>query len=76
MRFWSYLSPYSQGLIDFEKEIARLNDKKAKLEAKTTKLNEKMSRPNYETHAPQDVKEKDLETVGWLSYFIQNLSVW
>ncbi|KAG5856231.1 hypothetical protein ANANG_G00005850 [Anguilla anguilla] len=50
-----------KGLIDPEKELAKLAAKKADLERQTEKLNEKMEKSDYKEKVPAKVQEQDGE---------------
>jgi valyl-tRNA synthetase len=54
------------GLIDFQKEIASAQGKKAKLLDNFRKLDEKMKAPTYSTKVPANVQEKERERLGQL----------
>lgn len=53
----------SQGLIDIEKEVAKLLAKKGDLEKQVEKLSEKMSKSDYKEKVPLKVQEQDAEKV-------------
>lgn len=53
----------SQGLIDIEKEVAKLVAKKSDLEKQVEKLSEKMSKSDYKEKVPLKVQEQDAEKV-------------
>lgn len=54
----------SQGLIDVEKEVAKLLGKKADLEKQIKNLSEKISKGDYKEKVPVKVQEQDAEKVG------------
>lgn len=53
-----------QGLIDVEKEVAKLMVKKTDLEKQIEKLGEKISKGDYKEKVPVKVQEQDAEKVG------------
>ena len=53
-----------QGLIDVDKEVAKLLGKKVELEKQIEKLSEKISRGDYKDKVPIKVQEQDAEKVG------------
>lgn len=52
-----------QGLIDVEKEVAKLMTKKSDLEKQMEKLREKMAKSDYKEKVPVKVQEQDAEKV-------------
>lgn len=50
-----------QGIIDVAKEITKLNDKKAKLDTQVQKLDDAMSKPDYERKVPLGVRTNNAE---------------
>jgi len=54
---------YSQGLIDLDKEIAKLKAKRADQTKKLAALKEKMSKPAYQSKVPEAVRLSDAEKV-------------
>ena len=52
-----------QGLIDVEKEVAKLSTKKGELEKQMDKLKEKMAKNDYKEKVPVKVQEQDAEKV-------------
>lgn len=54
----------SQGLIDVEKEVAKLLGKKTDLEKQIKNLSEKVSKGDYKEKVPVKVQEQDAEKVG------------
>ena len=52
-----------QGLIDVEKEMAKLMTKKAELQKQMEKLREKMDKSDYKEKVPGKVQELDAEKV-------------
>ena len=52
-----------QGLIDAEKEIAKLGDKKTKLSNQLKKLQEAAAIPDYITKVPENVRTQNTEKV-------------
>lgn len=52
-----------QGLIDVEKEVAKLMTKKGDLEKQMEKLREKMAKSDYKEKVPVKVQEQDAEKV-------------
>lgn len=60
----SSIPPSPQGLIDVEKEVAKLVGKKAELEKQIEKLSEKLSKGDYKEKVPIKVQEQDAEKVG------------
>ncbi|KAK7887022.1 hypothetical protein WMY93_026643 [Mugilogobius chulae] len=50
-----------KGLIDVEKEVAKLMTKKADLEKQMEKVKEKMAKSDYKDKVPQKVQEQDAE---------------
>uniref|UniRef100_A0A665VVH6 Valine--tRNA ligase n=1 Tax=Echeneis naucrates TaxID=173247 RepID=A0A665VVH6_ECHNA len=63
---FSFTSPFvsPQGLIDVEKEVAKLMTKKGDLEKQMEKLREKMAKNDYKEKVPVKVQEQDAEKVG------------
>lgn len=55
--------PLHQGLIDVEKEVAKLTTKKGELEKQMEKLEEKMKKSDYSEKVPAKVQEQDAEKV-------------
>lgn len=55
---------FLQGLIDVEKEVAKLLTKKGDLEKQMEKLREKMVKNDYKEKVPVKVQEQDAEKVG------------
>uniref|UniRef100_A0A8C4DI94 valine--tRNA ligase n=1 Tax=Dicentrarchus labrax TaxID=13489 RepID=A0A8C4DI94_DICLA len=53
-----------KGIIDVEKEVAKLMTKKGDLEKQMEKLTEKMSKSDYKEKVPVKVQEQDAEKVG------------
>ena len=53
-----------QGLIDVEKEVAKLMTKKGDLGKQMEKLREKMAKSDYKEKVPVKVQEQDAEKVG------------
>lgn len=65
-----YLHPlFPQGLIDVEKEVAKLMTKKGDLEKQMEKLREKMAKNDYKEKVPVKVQEQDAEKVGKIDWF-------
>lgn len=64
IRYNSSVPPSPQGLIDVEKEVAKLVGKKAELEKQIEKLSEKLSKGDYKEKVPIKVQEQDAEKVG------------
>lgn len=62
--------PRSQGLIDTEKELAKLTAKKGDLERQMEKLNEKMEKSDYKEKVPAKVQEQDAEKVSGGNHFL------
>lgn len=58
------IPPWSQGLIDVEKEVAKLDGKRAELEKQIEKLSDKISKGDYKEKVPVKVQEQDAEKVG------------
>lgn len=56
--------PRPQGLIDMEKEVAKLVTKRGDLEKQMEKLREKMAKNDYKEKVPVKVQEQDAEKVG------------
>ena len=52
-----------QGLIDAEKEILKLGDKKTKLSNQLKKLQEAATKPDYITKVPENVRMQNTEKV-------------
>lgn len=52
-----------QGLIDVEKEVAKLTTKKGEVEKQMEKLEEKMKKSDYREKVPVKVQEQDAEKV-------------
>uniref|UniRef100_H3CRE9 Valine--tRNA ligase n=1 Tax=Tetraodon nigroviridis TaxID=99883 RepID=H3CRE9_TETNG len=50
-----------KGLIDVEKEVAKLEGKRAELEKQIEKLSEKISKSDYKEKVPEKVQEQDAE---------------
>lgn len=68
-----FFSP-PQGLIDVEKEVAKLMTKKGDLEKQMEKLREKMGKNDYKEKVPVKVQEQDAEKVGkgnWLDRILR-----
>lgn len=66
--------PPPQGLIDVEKEVAKLMTKKGDLEKQMEKLREKMGKNDYKEKVPVKVQEQDAEKVGkgnWLARILR-----
>uniref|UniRef100_A0A7N8WPF3 Valine--tRNA ligase n=1 Tax=Mastacembelus armatus TaxID=205130 RepID=A0A7N8WPF3_9TELE len=64
LKILSLCSPFiPQGLIDVEKEVAKLMAKKGDLEKQTDKLREKMMKSDYKEKVPVKVQEQDAEKV-------------
>lgn len=64
IRYNSSIPSSPQGLIDVEKEVAKLVGKKAELEKQIEKLSEKISKGDYKEKVPIKVQEQDAEKVG------------
>lgn len=61
-----------QGLIDVEKEVAKLTTKKGEVEKQMEKLEEKMKKSDYREKVPVKVQEQDAEKVreGFVSILL------
>lgn len=62
-----------KGLIEADKEIAKLEKKKAGLEQTVTKLQQSMAANDYETKVPADVREANTEKLTQSSSEIQRI---
>ena len=58
----------TQGLIDADKELGKLQDKKSKLETHLGKLKEGAAKPDYENKVPETVRQQNFEKVGLLQW--------
>ena len=56
-----------QGLIDVNKEMARLQDKKTKLTSSLNKLNEAIANKDYVSKVPVTVQEQNADKVCGIS---------
>lgn len=54
---------FPKGLIDVEKEVAKLMTKKGDLEKQMEKLREKIGKSDYKEKVPVKVQEQDAEKV-------------
>jgi valyl-tRNA synthetase len=52
------ISVYLEGIIDFAKEVARLEKEITKIDAEVDKLNKKLNNPGFVNKAPEAVVEK------------------
>ncbi|ELT91500.1 hypothetical protein CAPTEDRAFT_153512 [Capitella teleta] len=64
-----------KGLIDIEKEVAKLEDKKKRLEAQVKKLNEASAKPDYQTKVPETVRQQNSEKLSQTTIEIEKLTV-
>ncbi|CAN5357495.1 valine--tRNA ligase [soil metagenome] len=62
-----------EGLIDFEKEIARLENQVGKLEAENARLNGQLSNANFVERAPADKVQEIRERVAEIDLQVQTL---
>ena len=62
-----------QGLIDAEKEIAKLGDKRTKLSNQLKKLQEAAAKPDYVTKVPENVRTQNTEKVSQTESVIQQI---
>lgn len=62
-----------KGLIEADKEISKLEKKKAGLEQTVTKLQQSMSANDYESKVPADVREANSEKLSQSSSEIQRI---
>lgn len=72
-----YLEPFHlpcQGLIDAEKEISKLEGKKAELQKQILRLRERMDSPDYAAKVPTKVQEGDAAKVMQIRIQIQTES--
>ena len=65
--FYSCIFPFRQGLIDVPKEIAKLEDKKKRLDNTLKKLQDAAAKPDYETKVPANVRESNAQKVRRLT---------
>ena len=55
---------FSQGLIDIEKEVKKLQDKISRLEKDNVKLAEAAAKPDYATKVPEAVRQEKAQKVS------------
>lgn len=63
-----------KGLIDVEKEITKLEDKKKRLESTAKKLEEAAAKPDYEAKVPQEVRESNAQKLEETQTEIEKLA--
>ena len=52
-----------QGIIDVEKEMKRLKDRRTQIEGQIVKLKEKTNQPDYEKRVPEKIVAQNAEKV-------------
>lgn len=60
----SFLIAFIKGVVDTQKEVAKLESQKEKLVSQQSKLKEKMEVEGYEEKVPESVRNANAEKVG------------